>query len=770
MKFNYFKTWVRSSSIWLVVGVCSIAQAAAPPGYYNSVNTSSPQALHDSLHQIIDDHQRFPYTSSATDTWDILESADQDPNNSSNVLDIYKNASYAKQGGGNSFYNREHSWPKSYGFPSDGSSNYAYTDAHHLFISDSSYNSSRSNKPYDNCDSGCTEKTTEFNDNRGGTTNQSNWTAGSFTQGKWETWTGRRGEVARALLYMAVRYDGGTHGITGFSEPDLRLTDDRALIEQSNTGSNISVAYMGLKTVLLQWHNDDPVDDMERRRNDIVYSYQGNRNPFIDNPEYVACVFANDCSGLGGGSGDTTAPNTPTGLAANGGDAQVNLSWNSNSESDLAGYHVYRSNAGANNFIKQTSAALTTNSYTDSSLPASTAYDYYVTAIDTSFNESSASLVASAVTNSGGGSGANEAWINEFHYDNSSTDTNEFVEIAGSSGINLSGWSVIGYNGNGGSSYKTVSLSGVIPNQSNGFGTLSFAFSGMQNGSPDGLALVDNAGNVVQFISYEGTLTATNGPASGMTSVNIGVSETTSTPVGYSLQLAGTGSKYADFTWQAPSTNTSASINSGQSFTGGGSSPSIPVASFTYSCNDLSCNFDGSTSSVTGSSITTYHWSFGDSNIANGVTTNHAFSVAGTYSVSLEVTSAEGTTDLVTQLVTVTAPTSAPTYYQDIASIALPDRTTVYRDIDVQISSTQSTASVSVDISHSYRGDISLRLYAPDGTYYNLKSKNGRDGGQDIKETYSVQLSGNTVGVWTLRVRDHYNGDSGTLNSWSMQF
>ena len=70
----------------------SAAHAAAPAGYYDSANTANAQALRDSLHEIIDDHQRFPYTSSATDTWDILESADEDPDNSGNIIDIYKNA------------------------------------------------------------------------------------------------------------------------------------------------------------------------------------------------------------------------------------------------------------------------------------------------------------------------------------------------------------------------------------------------------------------------------------------------------------------------------------------------------------------------------------------------------------------------------------------------------------------------------------------------------------------------------------------------------
>ncbi len=95
----------------------SLALADPPPGYYGSVDATNSAALRATLHAIIDDHTRFPYTSSNTDTWDILELADQDPNNASRIIDVYKNASILKFGGGNGPYNREHTWPKSFGFP-----------------------------------------------------------------------------------------------------------------------------------------------------------------------------------------------------------------------------------------------------------------------------------------------------------------------------------------------------------------------------------------------------------------------------------------------------------------------------------------------------------------------------------------------------------------------------------------------------------------------------------------------------------------------------
>jgi hypothetical protein len=169
----------------------------------------------------------------------------------------------------------------------------------------------------------------------------------------------------------------------------------------------------------------------------------------------------------------------------------------------------------------------------------------------------------------GGGGSTRDPWINEFHYDNSGSDTGEFVEVAGPAGLDLTDWSVVGYNGSGGASYKTVTLSGTIADLGNGTGVASFGFTGMQNGAPDGLALVDDSGNVIQFLSYEGSFTASGGPADGLTSTDVGVSETSSTSVGYSLQLSGTGCEYGDFTWQSPASATSGSANNSQTFSSG---------------------------------------------------------------------------------------------------------------------------------------------------------------------------------------------------------
>ncbi len=270
--------------------------------YYATVNASSAATLRQTLHAVIDDHVRFPYTASSTDTWDILERAQQNPANSSRIIDTYKNASYRKGTDRVTKYNREHVWPKSLGFAKDGGTNYPYTDCHHLFLCDSQYNSDRGNMPFDKTSSSGSERTTYLTNGSGGGSGvypgNSNWFTGQWTSGSWEVWKGRRGDIARAMFYMDVRYEGGKHGSSGANEPDLILTDNRQLIINSQSSSNRSIAYMGMLSTLLQWHREDPVDAGEKLRNDTVFGYQKNRNPFVDHPEWVSTLFGGSVPGF----------------------------------------------------------------------------------------------------------------------------------------------------------------------------------------------------------------------------------------------------------------------------------------------------------------------------------------------------------------------------------------------------------------------------------------------------------------------------------------
>jgi endonuclease I len=299
---------------------------ASPAAYYASVDASSCQSLRTTLHALIDDHTAFPYSAGTTDVWDILEVADQDPTNSGRILDVYRNRVYTKldcrsgqtsscPSGASNRYNREHTWPNAYGFNdvltlgTDGGGNplpfAPYTDTHMLYLSAEDYNSTRGSKPYADCPAStpCTEQPTDVNDGQGGGTGtypgNSNWVrdVGSENQDSYEVWNFRKGDMARAILYMDVRYEGGSHGATGQQEPNLVVTDDRMQIQTTPSGAFAATGYMGLKSTLLAWHAADPPTLDEQLRNDVVYSYQGNRNPFIDHPEWVAIAFQSPCGG-----------------------------------------------------------------------------------------------------------------------------------------------------------------------------------------------------------------------------------------------------------------------------------------------------------------------------------------------------------------------------------------------------------------------------------------------------------------------------------------
>lgn len=160
---------------------------------------------------------------------------------------------------------------------------------------------------------------------------------------------------------------------------------------------------------------------------------------------------------------------------------------------------------------------------------------------------------------------ATPVFINEFHYDNTGTDTGEFVEVAGPAGTDLSAYSIEFYNGATGASYGNVALSGLIPDLQNGMGAVSFLIAQIQNGAPDGFALLSGS-TVIQFLSYEGAFTAIGGPADGLMSVDIGVSEAGNEPVGLSLQLQGFGRAYEDFMWAGPLDDTPGLVNVNQTF------------------------------------------------------------------------------------------------------------------------------------------------------------------------------------------------------------
>jgi len=237
----------------------TVTSGTTPPydsTYYSSATDKTGISLKSTLNDIIDNHTQLSYDA----VWDALRNTDEDPNNSNNVILLYTGRSQGEftNGGGVDNWNREHVFAKSHG--DFGTASGAGTDLHHLRPTDVSVNGARGNLDFD----------------MGGTPNSEAPLCNADSD-SWEPRDSVKGDVARMLFYMAVRYEG-EHG-----ELDLELNE---------LTSNTSAPYMGKLSVLLQWNAEDPVDDFERNRNDIIYNnYQHNRNPFIDNSEWANMIW-----------------------------------------------------------------------------------------------------------------------------------------------------------------------------------------------------------------------------------------------------------------------------------------------------------------------------------------------------------------------------------------------------------------------------------------------------------------------------------------------
>lgn len=160
------------------------------------------------------------------------------------------------------------------------------------------------------------------------------------------------------------------------------------------------------------------------------------------------------------------------------------------------------------------------------------------------------------------------AWINEVHYDNSGADTNEGIEVMIEDTVSwdMSLLRVDVYNGSNGESYQYANFVDWLEGETrNNFTFYHMVFEGMQNGAPDGFALSYD-GQMIQFLSYEGTFVGTEGVAEDSLSADIGVSESGTTPVDFSLQLGGVGCLYNDFTWQVADESTFGALNVNQNF------------------------------------------------------------------------------------------------------------------------------------------------------------------------------------------------------------
>ncbi|MEP4534023.1 MAG: endonuclease [Cyclobacteriaceae bacterium] len=425
--------------------------AQIPSGYYNSANGLTGEPLKSALNDIIDGHTEYSYSN----LWDLLKETDKDPSNASNVIGLYSRFSMdaAAEYAGGAGWNREHVWAKSRG--DFGTTMGPGTDLHHLRASDVSTNSARNNRAFD-------EGGTTYVDGSGnysGTTpakQGSGWT--------WDPGVSVRGDVARMIMYMAVRYEGEN------GEPDLELTEDVL----SNTDKS---PVHGKLSTLLAWHAADPVSAEEITRNDKVYGYQGNRNPFIDHPEYVAEIWGG--GGSGGGGGGSSCSDTEVTLTLVTDNYGSETSWSLTQGSTTLGSG---SGYGANETITETfcladgTYTFTINdsygdgiccAYGNGSYDLSDDQGSLASGGQFSSSESKTITISTSGGGGGGGGGTPSGAVIISEYVEGSSN-NKAIEIANlsSSSVSLSDYSLKKQtNGAGSWSSSPLSLSGTLAAQ-----------------------------------------------------------------------------------------------------------------------------------------------------------------------------------------------------------------------------------------------------------------------------------------------------------------
>jgi endonuclease I len=230
----------------------------APEGYYDAVAGLESEALKQQLQDITSrGHTPMGYAA----TRDVLAQIHEDPANTNNVITVYARKSVPKKDEDD--WNREHVLPQSYGAKGG---DYARSDLHNLFPSIIEINDLRGNLPFDESD------------------DSSRIPRGaklcSYDNDSWEPPDEVKGDLARAVFYMDVRYDGSD------SPEDVSVAEEAA--PEDGRFAKLST--------LLQWHTQDPVSEEERKRNNQVFSVQGNRNPFIDQPGFVESIYSNKSS------------------------------------------------------------------------------------------------------------------------------------------------------------------------------------------------------------------------------------------------------------------------------------------------------------------------------------------------------------------------------------------------------------------------------------------------------------------------------------------
>ncbi len=643
------KFYTKSINVFLIIvllsGLTKTMKAQVPANYYDAAIGLTGTALKTELHDITTTgHVKLTYAG----LWTAYATTDVYPSpNNTKIWDIYSgdaasNAAYSgtapyyliygtdqDNGTGSvegEFYNREHTIPNSWW---GGTDQFQYTDLNCLLATDKIVNNKRSSYPYGEVG------TISWTSQNGSLLGTSNYPGISGTV--FEPIDIFKGDAARIYFYFACRYKDE---IPGWYSVEASSTDIDVVF-QSN--GEFQTAYYNM---LLSWHLADPPSAKETARNDAVYNTnQKNANPFIDHPEFACDIW--------GGAGCTVTilpqpDNYPTLFTATDiSDSRIDLSWTDAIGTNLpTGYLILANTTGtftspvdgtdptADSDLSDGSALVKVahgakGSYSFSGLSATTQYYFQIypyansgTNIDFKTNPT---VPADDVTTRA--KDGPVAWINEIHYDNDGTDSGEKIEIVivDVSSYTLNNFRIDLYNGSDGATYANETGSNFTLGNTSGNATIyTWAYVGIQNGAPDGVALSYN-GTLIQFLSYEGSFDATNGTANGTTSTDIGVSEAGTSTVGHSLQLSGTGCTYADFTWQGSAANTMGAVNNSQTLCSA-AAPEI--------------NIQGNSTTIVdedGTPALSDHTDFGSTDLASGSVVR-TFTIQNTGSAALSLT------------------------------------------------------------------------------------------------------------------------------------
>ncbi len=414
----------------LVVSAIGYSQV---PAYYNDVNLNlTGQSLQTELGtKVTNTHINFlTYTPGV---WNALQQSDINPTDATKVILVYgfddtdgnsttdRTRDVNANGGGSTDWNREHVYPRSLGNPNLGSEGPG-ADAHHLRPADVQRNSSRGNR--------------KFADGSGN--------SGITSQGHWYPGDEWKGDVARMMMYVYIRYG------------------DRCLPKNVGVGT-AAATDSNMLQLFLEWNAEDPVSQLELQRNPILETIQGNRNPFIDNPAFATQIWggpqAEDRFGnTGGGGEDTVAPGVPSNLLANNTtETSTTLTWNASTDNvAVTGYDVYRNG----NLLSTTTAA----GFNVTGLSANTTYTFFVRAKDAAGNVSgNSNTVTVTTTDNTSGGVATELFFSEYIEGSSN---NKAIEIANFTGaaINLSGYTIKKQTNGSGAWSSGLNLSGTLAN------------------------------------------------------------------------------------------------------------------------------------------------------------------------------------------------------------------------------------------------------------------------------------------------------------------